>query len=823
MADPGDPGSLTRRGALAALLSGGTTAATLTPLDTLFERLAPLSGRAWESAGRVPERVPNTVEGKYGPATVTYDDYHVPHVEADDEAAAYFAVGYAQAADRLFQMDLLRRDGSGRLAEVFGEFGVDRDVLRAKVDAEAAIEASLTAIQGSGAERMLEAYADGVTAYVERGPPGVEFGLFDYEPEPWSKFDTMAVAIAMYFQQTWGASALREEVRREAFDEETYRTLFPTHVDHDAPVLRDGSAGDGRPASEPDASQGVAVDPTLVDWLGEFGSSGPAGSNAWTVSGEHTESGDPILCSDPHFSLGAPPLLYRQHLAAGEVDVGGATVPGIPFVFVGETDHCAWGYTTGMGDVLDFYTYEVREARSASDRSSGDEPRDDGDQYRYGDEWHAFERDAKTVEVRDPISGETETREVEVKKTVHGPFLEREVDGETHHVGVAWTPLTGNRTAEAMYEWSHAESVAEFRAATRKWDAIPGNVHVVDRQGGTCYQFAAPIPIRRVDDEVIRGNRVFDGSAGEAEWEGFEPYGQSTWEGFVPFEDLPAAIDADYVASANQRPVDEPPYPLGTDSFSGFRAQRIYEVLDETVGAGETVDRDDLRSLQLDALDVTARELVPAILDARDRMPEAAQPWVDELADWDYRMHRDSAAALVYHRTLEHFQEATWQDEFEQRGLARRYWPRARILLSLPADSEFFDGDRGAVVADAMERAVAEIDEEGWETYGDFNRLQMDHRLGQFVSGLNYPRHATDGSGVTVRMNSDPSSPWGATVRLLCDLGGDSEAVLAGGNDGSPFSEHYHDQLPLWADGEYEPLGAWPDGDPDVTVEGEDG
>lgn len=182
-------------------------------------------------------------------------------------------------------------------------------------------------------------------------------------------------------------------------------------------------------------------------------------------------------------------------------------------------------------------------------------------------------------------------------------------------------------------------------------------------------------------------------------------------------------------------------------------------------------------------------------------MPPRVQTYVNTLADWDYGMARDSEAALAYHEFLSAFHETMWRAAFEARGLDESYWPEPWVLAALPADSEFFDGDRAAVVADAMTAAVDRIKQEDWTTYGDANRRTIRHWLGGLVDGLNYPTVSVTGSGYTV--NADyPTS--GVSCCMISDQETDAlHTVLPGGNDGSPVSDHYHDQLSLWAADEY--------------------
>jgi penicillin amidase len=791
---------LTRRGLVAALVAAGTGAATLSSANGLLEAAAPLSGNLWATAGEAPE----SVESEYGAATVTYDDYHVPHVEAESEQAAYFAVGYVQAADRFVEMDLLRRRAGGSLAELVGEPGVETDVFRTKMDFEGAAAAAVDRIADTDAEPVLQAYVDGVNAYLDAGPPGFVYGLLDVDPEPWRPRDTMLVVLEMGWILNGGFRSIRRQVLRESLDQSTYRTLFPDQLDHGTPIVRPGETGgtisgiDDEPAAsavraEPAATE--PLDPAFADYISRFDGPDWAGSNGWTVSGEFTESGEPILCSDPHLSLQAPPVWYQQRVETPATTVRGVAVPGIPIAAIGENDHCAWGLTNVGVQAVDCYTYET-----------------DGDRYRYRDEWREFETETRTV----PVAGGAD-REVTVRKTVHGASLDREIAGETHSVGVSWIGFGGVRDLLGIYEAAQADSTETFREGIGKLDVIVQNVHYADRDGDTLYQLSGRLPIRRVDGEAVPSDRVFDGSAGEGEWQGFEPYGQSSWEGFVPFDRQPRVLNPDYLASANQRTADEPEYPLSVAYAPGFRGVRIYEVLDEAVAEGAKIDADAMRDLQLDSHSVPARLLVPELLAARDRLPDAAEPWLDALAEWDYRMVRDSRAALVFARFADHYREVLWREDFEARGLSEQFWPSPWIDATLPADSDVFETDRAAAFAAAMERAVADIDEAGWETYGDYNVTAFDHPLGGRLPGLNYERHPTDGGDSTVR-RFNTREDHGASFRQIVDFGGDSISIIPGGNDGSPLSDNYEDQLPLWADGEYRERTGPPDGEPDVRV-----
>jgi len=793
--DSDDGWRSTRRAVVAALVGGGPVAAAVSPLGDYLGRVAPLSGTAWRRTGEGPD----DVRSPYGPATVTYDDHHTPLVEADDELAAYFALGYVHASDRLFQMDLVRRQARGTLSEVVGAPAVERDVFFRKLDLVGAADASRRAVQGTEAGQVIEAYAEGVSTYIEESPPGTEFGLLGYEPDSWTALDTFLVMTRFAWRLSGQFDALRKSVTRRTFDRELHATLYPERFAHDAPIVRD-DPGDARQVDPPAtgaSKPGQAVDTSLVDWLTQFEPPEDIGSNTWTIPGEYTDSGAPIVASDPHMGLQAPPVLYEQQVSVGDVTVGGVTAAGLPFVVIGQNDHGAWGFTNaGNADVVDVYSYET-----------------DADRYRYRGKWQEFDTDTQTVSV-----ARGEDRTIEVRKTVHGPVVSRTVGGEDRQVGVAWTALTGTHELQALYEMGHSTGADEFEAAVRTFDGVPLNVHYADTDGNTRYFLTGKIPVRRIDGNVVPGDRVFDGSAGEGEWAGFEPYGQSTWEGFVPFEEKPSARDVGVVASANQQFTADARYRFERQGAQGFRAERIYERLDEAAASGQPIDRATVEDVQLDTLDVRARMLVPAILEARDVMPDRAAPWLDALESWDYRMERDSRGALVFVHFVRSFVFLTWRRFFEQYDLGPRYWPKLRVLLSLPPDSEVFDGDRAGIMAEAMEGAIDRIEGESWEEYGEFNVTAVRHPLGSLEPGLNYPRLSTDGSARTIRAVSGRSG-FGSSYRMVADLGGATTTVLPGGNDGAYGSEHYHDQLRAWADGEYTELDETRARSPDVTFE----
>ena len=810
---------LDRRAFVAALLAGAAGGVTLTEARSYLDRFAPLSGGVYEAATR---SVPDSVATPYGAATVRYDDTGTPTVEADDERGLYFAVGYVHAADRLFQMDLFRRRMGGTLAAAVGEQGVESDLFHTRMDFRGGAEANWEALRGTPTGDALEAYVAGVEADRSSEALPVEFGLLDYEPEPWTPVASMLVEKQLAWGLTGSFRSLRKAVASDDLGADVAESLFPARMDHDVPIIREEGAtaesgagattgsGEGDEADDAGSADGGNPDlgtlrggdsASLSNYLSGFESPRGIGSNSWVVSGERTASGRPLVANDPHLTLIAPPIWYGMYQRRPEMAVDGVTFPGVPFVVIGQNRSGTWGFTNTGADVLDVYTYEI-----------------DGDQYRYGEEWREFDTEERTVEV----SG-GDDRTVTVRKSVHGPVIRQ----ERTTVGVAWTGFQASRTAQAIHELDRSDGREEAVAAIEKFDSPTQNVVYADREGDTYYGVTGLIPVRETDGEVVRGDRVFDGSAREGEWPGYEPYGEPDRDsGWIPFGEKPQVRDPDYLATANQRVIDDPEYYLSEGYAAPFRGRRIYDLLDERAASDDPFDFAYMREVQLDTRDERAALFADVILDARDAMSERARRAADSLEGWNYRMDRDSDAALVFARFVEHYRRAVFEETFDSAGLDDAYYPNDWVLLTLGSDSFWFRDppagearERADVVAAAMDETAAELEGRGWETYGDYNQTRIEHPFG--LDFLNYPARRTDGSPATVR-NFRVESGAGTSYRLLARFDGEpSLGVIPGGNDGDYFSDHYHDQLDEWADGEYFELVARTDGAADIRFRGE--
>jgi penicillin amidase len=398
--------------------------------------LAPFTGKIWTFD------VKKDVKNPYGRVEVYYDDFGVPHFVATDEKALAFAIGYIQAKDRLFEMDLHRRLMKGQLSEVFGEDLFDSDAFHRKMDFLKAAEITWESIKDTKVGEILIAYSEGVNHYIETEKLPLEFQLANYRPEQWTPVDSLLIAKEIAWSLSGNFWDLKRALIAEKLGEKALE-LFPSSLNHSYTILR--------------------FNKSAIEWLEKFGAREGFGSNNWVVSGRFTESGKPMLANDPHLLLTAPPVWYEMHVRLNDFNVRGVAFPGIGLIVIGKNDFVAWGLTNVGADVIDFYYYVW-----------------DGDRYLYKGEWLEVERKVEKIRVKTAMG--IEEREVSVEKTVHGPLIER--DGLK--VAVAWTGFTNTSEALAIYKYNYARSIEDFIEGLKLF-CVPGqNVVYADVYATRC-------------------------------------------------------------------------------------------------------------------------------------------------------------------------------------------------------------------------------------------------------------------------------------------------------------------------------------------------
>jgi penicillin amidase len=477
---------------------------------------------------------------------VLRDRWGVAHIYAQNQHDLFFAQGFVAAQDRLFQMELWKRSGQGRLAEVLGPSALQRDInarlLSYRGDMKAEYES-----YAPDTQQILEAFTAGINAYIESrlapGGPGLplEFQLAGFKPEPWKPADCLNRMAA--FSMTGNA-----------FDELEHAQVV-TAVGADAasqlfdfdPLVKLDPAPDTNMTG---LSRALLHNLVGSDTRIEFPSHPAEGSNNWTVSGKLTRSGKPLLANDPHRVIAEPSLRYMVHLVAPGWDVIGAGEPGLPGVALGHNQNIAWGFTIFGLDQQDLYLEELNPA--------------DASQYKTASGWESLQVQKETFGIR----GEKSV-EVDLKFTAHGPVLWEDAKRALALRWVGAEPGTAGYLGSLAVD--RAQNWREFEAAMPRWKVPSENIVYADRTGNIGEHSTGLAPLRKT-------------------WTGLLPVpgrGGYEWSGFVPNSELPHDYNPreGFIATANHKIIpDGYPYQVGYSWAPPYRFQRVTEVLQEAKG-----------------------------------------------------------------------------------------------------------------------------------------------------------------------------------------------------------------------------------------------
>jgi penicillin G amidase len=745
-----------------------------------------------------PESAPRTlsVKGLRERATIRRDERGVAYVEAANETDLYFAQGYATAADRLWQMDLLRRTAAGELSEIFGRTTLDMDKAHRTLGLARVAEA--TAAQTPAADlEPLEAYARGVNAFIEAcGDTSlpIEFRILQYRPRPWRPSDTFLIGklFAEDLSESWPVDierALIADAPKEKRDA-AYPSVSPLDV------LVVGSDDSPKPSDEKKPSGGANVSSALAaaatrlqETLREaratvgLDAEEHAASNNWVVSGKRTETGKPLLANDPHLRPSAPSIWHLVHLSAPDLRVAGVTAPGIPGALIGHNERIAWGCTNLGPDVQDLYleTFDPNNSR----------------RYKTPAGWREAEVRTEEIKVRkNPLNPETETVKTEVTVTRHGPIILEE-NGKRY--ALRWTALAVEPLEfSAYYKLNRAKNWNDFRDALKQYRGATQNFVYADIDGHIGHYGAGRIPIRKSGD----GSLPYDGATDDGEW-----------TSFIPFDELPHVYDppSGVIVTANSRIVGRSyPYFLTNDWASPFRSRRIADL----IAAKPKLSIEDFRAIQGDAHSIAAERFARAIVAIARAANADDTEWKAAVAafeKWDGRIAPDSREAALMRELMESFGRRIIAEGFGK-DFAKRYtwFNRATFYLTLLENQpkawlpkEFSDYDHAlrACFRDARVSLTNQIgpDETQWR-WGRIAKVRFPHPLavapivgGQFAV-TPFPQTGSGGLLATPNVGASVSMRFIASPANWDS----SQMGVALGESGDPTSPHWKDQLDDW-------------------------
>ncbi len=490
------------------------------------------------------------LSGPTAPIEIGRDESGIVTIHAGSETDAAFALGYVHAQDRLFQMDLTRRLGAGRLSEIIGPATISTDRFMRRLGLYRIAQANYEHLPAE-AQQLFQAYAAGVNAYIARGDNllAPEFLMLGYRPEAWQPADSLVWGRLMAWQLSgnW-----RDEKLRQAF----------------ADRLNAADLQRIWPASQRLSS---LEDP---QWMPM-----PGASNNWVLAGARSTTGKPLLANDPHLELGLPSSWYLARIELPGRVLVGVTAPGVPLVVIGHNGHVAWGFTTSQADTQDLFVETLTDANHY-ETPKGSLP---------------LVTHEETIRVR----GQSSIVEI-IAATSHGPLID--IDAGAHRAyALAWTGLRAeDRTALGLLEMNRATDAASFRTALRDFESPVQNIVYADDAGTIGFVMAGLIPIRR--NTIDQSQMPVPGDTGAYDW-----------TGTIPFEGLPQSLNPpkDYLATANNKVIDDSyPYFITARWENGYRIGRIRQMIE----AEPRLDLNAMGGMQMDDLSLAAQRLAPLLL-----------------------------------------------------------------------------------------------------------------------------------------------------------------------------------------------------------------
>jgi penicillin G amidase len=782
-------------------------------LSTVVKRTALAGAAFWGLAGTATaglwyqlfrRPLPRTsgslrIDGVERPIEIARDRWGVPHIRAETIHDVWFGQGFCHGQDRLWQIDLYRRIGAGRLAEIAGRAGLSTDRFIRTLGLRRVAQTEVAGLDAAVRD-ALEAFCAGVNAAAGDRPLPVEFQALRQRFDRFTPTDalTMTKLLSYGLSTNWERELLRAEMTRELGPELTAR-LDPRYPRGNPVVLTPGVewGGDGLELAEQIAKVrdtiGLAVEAT--------------GSNNWAVSGERSATGGPLMAGDPHLPPSMPGITYQAGLYLGDRFCRGATLPGLPGVTMGQNNDVAWSFTNVMADVMDLFIERI-----------------DGDEYEFDGE----RRPLELIEEEIPVKGQPEPERIIVRKTEHGPIVNEALRADdAEPLALRFSALDFPGITAANF------AVLDFASGPDLLDRLADHAHPVsnlvwaDRNGSIGYKTVGRIPIRR-------------GECPDLPKPGWS--GAYEWVDWVPYEEMPRLDDPDrgFVVTANNRIApDDYAHHITSDYLDGYRARRIEELL----VARPEHDLESFESIQTDMLSIPGLQTIHRLVRLRPRDQRELSA-IERLRSWDGEMGPDSVAATIYQAFTLRLGKEVARAALGDRDLAERWLDRAdngfvahvtspwrwqSHLLALwdEGDEELVGRPWDDLVLDSLRAAMDDLesefgpDQEAWR-WGRVHPLVFPHALGAanplFARIFNRRLEVGGGQETVAQVGWDPNDPftaiWAPCWRMVADPAHPERSRWQAftGQSGHPASPHYDDLQPDWKQGRTQSMageGPW--------------
>lgn len=735
-----------------------------------------------------------TLSGLKEPVEVLYDDYGVPHIYAQNEEDAYYALGYVHAQDRLFQMEMIRRAAGGRLAEILGPDLVKTDKLFrtlginkfAREHAQRYLSADTASFQ-----KAAIAYQKGINQFIKTGKTPLEFSIIGIPKEEFTAED---IYLAVGFMSFGFAEGIRvdpvlEKIRNELGDE--YLKELAVQTPANAVRIKNFNGH----------AKNISLD-SLIAFFDVALEKIPVplwqGSNGWVIAGERTASGLPILANDTHIGFAQPAVWYEAHLEYPGFRFYGHHIAGIPFGLLGQNDFCGWGLTMFENDDTDFFTEEF----------------DENGKVKYKGEWVDVSWRKELIKVKGQIA-----EEIAIPVTPHGNIINDVIEftSESKPTALSWLlNHLPNTALQAAYQLNHAESFEQAEEAASLFSSPGLNLMYGDVQGNIAWWAVAKLPIRPAH---VASKFFLDGSTGKDDY-----------LGFYDFSKNPHAINPPwgYVYSANNQPdsVDGVLYP--GYYYPRSRAGRVEELIRQE----KKWTLEDMKTVNLDVTSTMHADIaheIASILKAINK--SEFKDITTQLEVWDGQHLAEQTTPSIYNNMLSQIMRRAMADEISDKAFdvlaATSVLKNSYEQFIKNENSPWWDNKktketetRASIVEDAAREtmelltAICGKNPADWK-WGKIHTLTHKHPLdvvkplrGFFNVG---PYEVSGGSEVinNLHYKLDTTGYFAVTggpaLRKITDFKNieAGETVSPTGQSGNVMSEHYSDQGEMFATGKF--------------------
>jgi len=755
------------------------------------------------------------VKGLHSKVEIYRNEFAIPLIKAENDEDVAFALGYLHAQERLFQMDIARRAGEGRLSEIFGPKLLPIDKMFRTIEVYKIAHENFSRLNPLS-QKILIAYSKGVNQFIKNSKENyqVEFNVLGYDPYLWKPEHSLMIAKLMGWELniSWWTDIVFSQLVQK-FGVEKAKELIPSFPEN-APTIIPSQLKQVSSIS----NDLINVDRDYRSFVGFVGTH--IGSNNWVVNSYKSESGKPIIANDPHLAFSQPGKLYFVMIRSKEINSEGFSLPGLPSIVIGKNQNIAWAMTNVMADDADFYLEKLDSSKT---------------KYFFDGNWKQLKIYKDTIKVKDSTDVI-----FEIRKTHRGPIItdihpykkilpNSEVEIPT--MSMRWTGFDFSDEIYSSIKLNKAKNWEDFKEALRYF-TIPGqNFIYADKNNNIGYVCAAKLPIRNSNSPTL----IYDGTTSS-----------SDWQGYVSYDQMPKLFNPpqNFIASANNKTVKDFPFHISNLWEPSSRIDRITELL--TSKQKHSVE--DFKKYQMDFVSPYARQITKYILQAFSQVKikdENLKTSIQLFENWDCEFNENSQTPTIYSFFLKNLIKNIWGDEMSN-DLLREYVfvanvPYRKILEVLQNGSSFFDNikttkieTRDDIIRESLVDALNELEKKygrnlaDWQ-WGNVHQVNFKHMFSGRSSLLDkiidvgpFP---IGGDGTTI-FNTEYSfsdlfanknavediskrknyeNYLGPSMRYIFDFAQPKYLyfILPTGQAGHFMSSNYKDMVEMWRKGKY--------------------